>query len=209
MDQFTYAERATDWRGNNNIAESIFAQMDHERYPVPTWVVVGAGTGGTSATIGRYVRYLRHPTKVCVVDPENSAFFPAYRDADWTHVTDHGSRIEGIGRQKVEASFQPTVVDRMVHVPDAASLAAMRAATAVLGRRVGGSTGTNLWGAFGLIAEMRATGIRGSVVTLLCDGGERYVDTYYSDGWVAAAGIDLAPHLAVVDTFLATGEWRG
>ncbi|MGP7797155.1 pyridoxal-phosphate dependent enzyme, partial [Sphingomonas sp. CLY1604] len=27
LDQFTYAERATDWRGNNNIAESIFAQM--------------------------------------------------------------------------------------------------------------------------------------------------------------------------------------
>jgi cysteine synthase A len=209
MDQFTYAERATDWRGNNNIAESIFAQMGHERHPVPSWVVVGAGTGGTSATIGRYVRYLRHPTKVCVVDPENSAFFPAYRAADWSHVTNQGSRIEGIGRQKVEASFQPTVVDRMVHVPDAASLAAMRAATAVLGRRVGGSTGTNLWGAFGLIAEMRDMGVRGSVVTLLCDGGERYVDTYYSDDWVAAAGLDLAPHLAVVDTFLATGEWRG
>ena len=33
MDQFTYAERATDWRGNNNIAESIFAQMAHERAP--------------------------------------------------------------------------------------------------------------------------------------------------------------------------------
>ena len=209
MDQFTYAERATDWRGNNNIAESIFSQMDHERHPVPAWVVVGAGTGGTSATIGRYVRYLRHPTKVCVVDPENSAFFPAYRAGDWTHVTGRGSRIEGIGRPKVEASFQPTVVDRMVRVPDAASLAAMRAASAVLGRRVGGSTGTNLWGAFGLIAEMRAAGVRGSVVTLLCDGGERYVDTYYSDEWVAAAGLDLTPHLAVVDTFLATGEWRG
>lgn len=27
MDQFTYAERATDWRANNNIAESIFTQM--------------------------------------------------------------------------------------------------------------------------------------------------------------------------------------
>jgi cysteine synthase A len=24
LDQFTNAERATDWRGNNNIAESIF-----------------------------------------------------------------------------------------------------------------------------------------------------------------------------------------
>ncbi|MCE3520185.1 pyridoxal-phosphate dependent enzyme, partial [Escherichia coli] len=35
LDQFTYAERATDWRGNNNIAESIFAQMAEERFPTP------------------------------------------------------------------------------------------------------------------------------------------------------------------------------
>ena len=60
LDQFTYAERATDWRGNNNIAESIFDQLALERYPVPRWIVVGAGTGGTSATIGRYLRYRRH-----------------------------------------------------------------------------------------------------------------------------------------------------
>ena len=41
---------------------SIFEQMQRERHPVPRWVVVGAGTGGTSATIGRYIRYrrLRH-----------------------------------------------------------------------------------------------------------------------------------------------------
>jgi cysteine synthase len=207
MDQFTYAERATDWRGNNNIAESIFTQMARERHPVPEWIVVGAGTGGTSATIGRYVRYLRHCTRVCVVDPENSAFFPAFRAGDWRLETGLGSRIEGIGRPRVEASFQPDIVDRMVHVPDAASLAAMRTASAVLGRRVGGSTGTNLWGAFGLIAELRAAGIRGSVVTLLCDGGERYLDTYYSDEWVRAAGLDLAPHLATVETFLTTGRW--
>jgi cysteine synthase len=207
MDQFTYAERATDWRGNNNIAESIFAQMARERHPVPEWIVVGAGTGGTSATIGRYVRFLRHRTRICVVDPENSAFFPAYRATDWTVETGLGSRIEGIGRPRVEASFQPTVVDRMVTVPDAASLAAMRTASAVLGRRVGGSTGTNLWGAFGLIAQLRAAGVRGSVVTLLCDSGERYLDTYFSDEWVGAAGLDLAPHLATVELFLTTGRW--
>ncbi|WP_132457625.1 PLP-dependent cysteine synthase family protein [Pseudomonas aeruginosa] len=39
MDQFTYAERATDWRANNNIAESIFQQMRHEPYPTPTWLI--------------------------------------------------------------------------------------------------------------------------------------------------------------------------
>jgi cysteine synthase A len=208
MDQFTHAERATDWRGNNNIAESIYLQLALERHPVPEWIVVGAGTGGTSATIGRYARYRQLTTKLCVVDPEGSAFWPAYVSGDWTVSTGRGSRIEGIGRPRVEASFQPAVVDRMVQVPDAASLAAMRAGSAVLGRRVGGSTGTNLCGAFGLIAEMRAAGHKGSVVTLICDGGERYVDTYYSDAWVAAQGLALEPHLAAIDTFLAAGVWQ-
>ena len=53
LDQFTNAERATDWRGNNNIAESIYEQMRDEQHPIPEWIVVGAGTGETSATIGR------------------------------------------------------------------------------------------------------------------------------------------------------------
>ncbi|MBB5870780.1 cysteine synthase A [Allocatelliglobosispora scoriae] len=207
MDQFTYAERATDWRGNNNIAESIFSQMAKERHPVPVWIVVGAGTGGTSATIGRYVRYEQYCTKICVVDPENSAFYPAYQAGDWSHVTGKGSRIEGIGRQRVEASFQPAVVDRMVRVPDAGSLAAMRAASDLLGRRVGGSTGTNLWGAFGLIAGMVARGEKGSVVTLLCDGGERYANTYYDDQWVREAGMDLTQHLGTVHHFLQSANW--
>src|SRR4029450_5278531 len=72
IDQFTYAERATDWRGNNNIAESIFEQMALEPFPVPTWIVMGAGTGGTSATIGRYIRYKCKDTQLCVVDPSHS-----------------------------------------------------------------------------------------------------------------------------------------
>src|SRR5918911_270484 len=200
LDQFTNAERATDWRGNNNIAESVFEQMARERHPVPEWVVVGAGTGGTSATIGRYLRYRRLPTRLAVVDPEGSAFFPGWRDGD-PATTGHGSRIEGIGRPRVEPSFVPTIVDRMVCVPDAASLAAMRHLERVTGRRAGGSTGTNLWGAFGLVAEMLAAGRTGSVVTLLCDGGERYARTYYSDEWLATQGLDIAPHARTLETF--------
>ncbi|MCW2637254.1 MAG: Cysteine synthase [Blastococcus sp.] len=207
LDQFTNAERATDWRGNNNIAESIFGQLERERHPVPEWVVVGAGTGGTSATIGRYVRYRRLPTRLAVVDPEGSSFFPGWRDRDPGATTGRASRIEGIGRPRVEPSFVPTIVDRMVRVPDAASLAAMRHLERTTGRRAGGSTGTNLWGAFSLVGEMVAAGRQGSVVTLLCDGGERYAHTYYSDGWLAAQGLDLAPHTAVLDRFAATARW--
>jgi cysteine synthase A len=207
LDQFTNAERATDWRGNNNIAESIFEQLGLERHPTPEWVVVGAGTGGTSATIGRYLRYRRLPTRLAVVDPEGSAFLPGWRDGDPAAVG-RPSRIEGIGRPRVEPSFVPSIVDRMTCVPDAASLAAMRHLERVTGRRAGGSTGTNLWGAFALIAEMVAAGRSGSVVTLLCDGGERYAHTYYSDPWVAGQGLDLTPYRATLELFARTGEWR-
>ncbi|MFL6059959.1 MAG: PLP-dependent cysteine synthase family protein [Marmoricola sp.] len=207
LDQFTYAERATDWRGNNNIAESIFDQLAVERHPVPTWVVVGAGTGGTSATIGRYVRYQRHDTRVCVVDPENSAFFPGWASGDATYATGTGSRIEGIGRPRVEPSFQPAVVDAMISVPDAASIAAMRWTSGVTGRSVGGSTGTAMWGALRLVAEMHARGESGSVVTLLCDGGERYAHTYYDDGWLAEHDLDITPYAATLQRFYETGEW--
>src|SRR2546427_493161 len=117
MDQFTYAERATDWRGNNNIAESMFTQMRRERHAVPRWIVVGAGTGGTSATIGRYVRFQRHATGICVADPEGSVFAAYHRTGDAT-LTAPGSRIEGIGRPRVEPSFVRTLVDRMEEVAD-------------------------------------------------------------------------------------------
>ena len=208
MDQFTYAERATDWRGNNNIAESIFEQLTQELHPVPTWIVVGAGTGGTSATIGRYVRYQRYSTSVAVVDPENSAFFPAFESGDGDFATGRPSRIEGIGRPRVEPSFVLGVVDRMIAVPDAASIAAMRFCTRVTGRPVGGSTGTNLWGSLRVAAEMHRTGTAGSIVTLLCDGGERYTDSYYDDAWLRSRGIDIAPYLDTLERFSVSGRWR-
>ncbi|GAA2598013.1 PLP-dependent cysteine synthase family protein [Actinomadura fulvescens] len=205
MDQFTYAERATDWRGNNNIAESIFEQLALERFPEPSWIVVGAGTGGTSATIGRYARYRRFQTRVAVVDPEGSAFYGGFADNDPSR-TAAGSRIEGIGRPRVEPSFLPTVIDRMIQVPDAASVAAMRWTSEVTGRSVGGSTGTNMWGVAGIIAEMLARGERGSVVTLICDGGERYAHTYGSDAWLAEKGLVARPYLESLRAFHKTGE---
>jgi len=193
MDQFTYAERATDWRGNNNIAESIFEQLRREPHPIPAWIVVSAGTGGTSATVGRYLRYQRHATRLLVADPEGSAFLDGWA-SDTSEATGPGSRIEGIGRPRIEPSFVGGVVDDMLRVPDAASIATMRWVTERLGRPVGGSTGTNVWAALQVIARMRAAGEPGSVVTLLCDGGDRYSTTYYSDDWLAAQGIDLAPY---------------
>ncbi|PRO68080.1 PLP-dependent cysteine synthase family protein [Alteromonas gracilis] len=184
MDQFLYAERATDWRGSNNIAESIFEQMKAEPHPVPHTIVMSAGTGGTSATIGRYIRYKGLASKLVVVDPEFSVFFESFKTKDHTLTATKGSRIEGIGRPKVEASFQHDVIDEMIAVPDAASVATMHWLNNTMGIKAGPSTGTNLWGALRIAKQMSENGEAGSIVTLMCDSGERYSDTYYSAEWV-------------------------
>jgi cysteine synthase A len=189
MDQFTYAERATDWRGNNNIAESIFSQLQLEPHPIPNWLVCSAGTGGTLATLGRYVRYGGHATQICGADAEQSVFFEHYLSRDPSLTLDSGSRIEGIGRPRVEASFLPDVIDAMVKVPDAASVAAMQWLSERLGRRVGPSTGTNLLASLACALDMRAAGKQGAIVTLLCDSGERYRDSYFDMDWLTARGL--------------------
>lgn len=184
MDQFLYAERATDWRGNNNIAESIFQQMGAEPHPVPHTVVMSAGTGGTSATIGRYIRYKGLNTKLVVVDPQHSVFYDSFHSRDVSLTSQRGSRIEGIGRPKVEASFQHDVIDSMMRVPDAASVATMHWLNEKIGIKAGPSTGTNLWGVLNIAQDMAERGVAGSIVTLMCDSGERYKNTYYNNEWV-------------------------
>ena len=194
LDQFTNAERATDWRGNNNIAESIIEQMRMEAHPVPHWIVCGAGTGGTSATIGRYLRYRKLSTQLCVAEPSGCAFAVAWT----THApVEHarGSCIEGIGRARSEPSFLLDAVDAIVEIDDAASCAGAWLLEEMTGRRFGGSSGTNLAASLQLAAAMRAAGVRGSIVTLLCDRGERYADTVFDRGWLTRHGLRIEPWL--------------
>lgn len=209
MDQFTNAERATDWRGNNNIAESIFDQMSFEPAPIPTWIVTSAGTGGTSATIGRFLRYRSHPTRLCVADPSHSVFYDYFQSGDPSLTCEQCSNIEGIGRPRVEPSFVRSVVDRMIKVPDAASFATIRFLEPILNRRCGGSTGTNLYASFQILSELGGASEPVSVVSMICDSGDRYLDSYYDDRWLAEHGFDLQPYQRHLETFFQSGRWTG
>ena len=196
LDQFGLAERATDWRGNNNIAESIIHQLAGEPHPRPAWIVCGAGTGGTSATIGRYLRYRGLPTRLCVADPAGSGFAHGWQSRDLQATATHPTLIEGIGRPTVEPGFLFDVVDAVIEVEDAGSIAAAWLLEDLLGRRYGGSSGTNLVACLQLAEGMRERGETGSIVTLLCDRGERYAQTLFDRGWLAAHGIDPMPGMA-------------
>ena len=67
------------------------------------------------------------------------------------------------------------MVDAFVKVPDLYSLAALQYLERSMGRKVGGSTGTNFCAVLSLALEMRRCGQGGSIVSILCDNGERCV----------------------------------
>ncbi len=207
LDQFRNAERVTDWRGNNNIAESIIEQMRLEPHATPEWIVCGAGTGGTSATIGRYLRYRRLPTQLCIAEPTGCAFACAWPTRTRSIEHARSSCIEGIGRERVEASFVLDVVDRVIEVDDAASCAGAWLLEELTGRRFGGSSGTNLVASLQLAAAMQASGHGGSIVTLLCDRGERYADTVFDRGWLARHDLRIDGWIEALRTATQTGRF--
>jgi len=204
MDQFTNAERATDWRGNNNIADSIFQQMKNEPHPVPSHLVMSAGTGGTSATLGRYIRYHQLDTELTVVDPEHSVFYDYFLTGNRTLTESRCGLIEGIGRPRVEPSFIAPVIDCMMRISDKESIATMLWLEKLIGRRVGASTGTNMMGVLKIAKKMHQKGQTGSIVTLLCDRGERYANSYYDKEWVAKYIGDISEQSLSVSDYLST-----
>src|SRR5262249_23709950 len=143
-----------------------------------------------------------------VADVEHSAFFEAYRDGNRAAVCPHASRIEGVGRPRVEPSFLPAVIDAMIKVPDAMSIASMRVLSNRLGRRVGASTGTNFVGVCWAAAHLLKKGEQGSLVTLICDSGERYLNTYHSPEWVKSCGMDSRALEDTIYHFLDGGPLR-
>jgi cysteine synthase A len=67
---------------------------------------------------------------------------------------------------------------------------------------VGGSTGTNLIAVMRLAEEMAEAQQSGAIVTILCDGGERYGCTYYNDDWLSARDVAWQEHAQKVQAFL-------
>ncbi|NRA84688.1 MAG: PLP-dependent cysteine synthase family protein, partial [Gammaproteobacteria bacterium] len=78
----------------------------------------------------------------------------------------------------------------------------------VLGRKCGGSTGTNFYGVITLLKQMQDHNESGSIVTLICDDGCRYLHSYYNPQWRKERGIDVAPYLKQLELFWTTGQWQ-
>ena len=135
--------------------------------------VAAVGTGGTVSGCGRYFKERRPEIRVIAVEPEESPVLSGGEPG--AHL------IQGIGAGFVPHNYAASVVDEVLRVSSANAIATARTIARTEGLMVGISSGANAWAALQIARRPDFQGR--TVVTILCDTGERYLSTllYHED----------------------------
>jgi cystathionine beta-synthase len=153
--------------------------------------VCGVGTGGTITGTARYLKARKPDLLVVGADPEGSLY-----SGDEVHPY----LTEGIGEDFWPATFDPSVVDRWVRVPDRESFRVARAITRQEGILVGESCGTAVYAALEVARELDEDKV---VVVILPDTGRNYLSKLYSDTWLLQYGMLERPEVVRVEEVLS------
>ena len=143
--------------------------------------VAGVGTGGTITGTGRYLKEVSGGAVTVIgADPEGSVF-----SSGQGHI--HPFLVEGAGKEEVPEVYDPSVVDRIVAVPDDASFEMTRRLAREEGLLVGGSSGMAVAAAIRYARE-RDLDESQLMVVLLPDSGRGYMSKIFNDDWMRAHG---------------------
>jgi cysteine synthase A len=150
---------------------------------VDAWVSA-TGTGGTYAGVALFLKE-RNPKVRCVLaDPHGSALFSW---ATTGQLSLEGSSItEGIGNSRVTANLEGAPVDDAVRIDDQSALDTIYRLLWQEGLFMGGSVGINVAAA---VETARRLGPGHTVVTVLCDSGDRYRSRLYEADWLGSKGL--------------------
>ncbi|CAN5923909.1 cysteine synthase A [soil metagenome] len=124
--------------------------------------VAGVGTGGTLTGVARVLAAERPEVLVIAVEPARSAVLSG--GAPGLHA------IQGLGAGFVPKILDRSLIDEVITVSDLSADKMVRRLAREEGFLVGPSAGANVH-----VACEVATRVKGPVVTILCDSGERYL----------------------------------
>jgi cysteine synthase A len=144
-----------------------------------TAFVAACGTGGTLAGTAAFLKEANPSIRTVLCDPLGSALFSYVKTGELAW--DGDSNAEGIGIKRITENFKGAPVDDALQVDDRSMVEMAYWLLREEGLFVGGSAALNVVGAARYAKTLR----KGStVVTILCDGGDRYRSRLWNRAWL-------------------------
>ena len=150
---------------------------------VDAWVAA-TGTGGTYAGVALYLKQQNPQVQCVLADPHGSALYSWAKGGELS--MDGSSITEGIGNSRVTANLEGAPIDDAVRIDDQSALDTIYQLLWREGLFLGGSVGINVAGA---VETARRLGPGHTIVTVLCDSGDRYRSRLYDGDWLATKGL--------------------
>jgi cysteine synthase A len=134
-------------------------------------LVAGVGTGGTLTGCGEVLKQKNKDLKVIAVEPEDSPILSGGQPGP--------HKIQGIGAGFVPQVLNTDIIDEIIKVSNADAIDTARQLAAKEGILAGISAGANIWAA--VQVSNRKESVGKTIVTIICDTGERYISTEMYD----------------------------
>jgi cysteine synthase A len=148
--------------------------------------VSAVGTGGTLAGVGMFLKERNPDIRIGLADVPGAALYRYYTAGE---LKAEGSSItEGIGQGRVTANLEGAPVDVAWEIPDVESVAQVFELVRHEGLVMGGSTGVNVAGAIRMAREL---GPGHTIVTVLCDYGQRYASKLFSPDFLRSRNLPV------------------
>jgi len=148
--------------------------------------ICAVGTGGTLAGVGSYLKEQNKDAVIGLADPMGAALYNYYKHGE---LKAEGSSItEGIGQGRITDNLEGAPVDVPYQIPDEELVQVTFDLLDHEGLLLGGSSGINVAGAMRLARELGPGKV---IVTVLCDGGERYASRLFNPAFLREKGLPV------------------
>ena len=148
--------------------------------------VSAVGTGGTLAGVGVGLNEHNSDIKIALADPHGAALHEYYTNGELK--SEGGSITEGIGQGRITANLEGFTPDMSYQISDQEAIPIAFDLLEHEGLCMGGSTGINVAGAIRLAKEL---GPGHTIVTILCDFGNRYQSKMFNPGFLRAKDLPV------------------
>ena len=148
--------------------------------------ICAAGTGGTLAGVAEALRKKKPGIQIGLADPPGAALYHYYKHGS---LKAEGSSItEGIGQGRITKNLEGLKVDLPLQIPDAETVQIVFDLLQYEGLCLGSSSGINVAGAARIAREL---GRGHTIVTVLCDSGQRYQSKLFNPAFLRSKNLPV------------------